>query len=152
MPIFLTLNFTKMVYHHTCFFGLAEYYLYLKYRCKICYGLHVRPLWSFILRLYIYYSKRPPSCFKRWFICFARPTKSSFFDLSRLFVIFSRESVFFLIVLSDQLTKMERLWNRTKRRQMYHDITKNEYKSDETIVNSKNVIGPYFSDIFWIQV
>ena len=99
-------------------FELAEYYLHPKYLGKICYGLHFRPLRSFILSLYIYYSKRPPSCFNRWFIRFARPIKSSIFDMRHLLVISPRESVFFLIVMSAQFTKTRGVGNRTKRRQM----------------------------------
>ena len=143
-----------MVLHHTWFFELAEYYLHPKKLGKICYGLHFRPLRSFILSLYIYYSKRPPSWFNRWFIRFARPIKSSIFDMCHLLVISPRESVFFYCFVRPVFEKgKSEEWNKTAKQEKCITTTlETNTKATETIVNSKIVIGPYFSDIFWIQV
>ena len=74
--------------------------------------------------------------------------------MCHLLVLSPRESVFFNCFVRPVFEKgKSEEWKKTAKQDKCNarSLLTNT-KATETIVNSKIVTGPYFSDIFWIQV
>ena len=74
--------------------------------------------------------------------------------MCHLLLMSPRESVLFYCFVRPVFEKgKSEEWNKTAEEEKCITTTlETNTKATETMVNSKIVIGPYFSDIFWIRV